>query len=1112
MRSLEKSLRNELARTVLAARELAEDAARKALHTLGVDEPDAPGHLDNDGRLLRRKLRAQARQLGDKEDTQKKGRYRIDHLVEKIAYDHWHRLLFARFLAENDLLISPDHGVGVSLADCEELAPELGFKDGWEVAAAFAARMLPQIFRDDDPAGSVTYAPEDRVALRQMVTSQPRDMFMADDALGWVYQFWQAQRKEDVNKSGNKIGADEISPVTQLFTEDYMVLFLLHNTLGAWWAGRHLDKLEGCTSEDECREAVALPGVEWEYLRCIQDEESGSWKPAAGSFEGWPKTAAELRVMDPSMGSGHFLVFELPILVAMRMTEEGSCTVDAVTNVLRDNLFGLEIDPRCTQIAAFNLALAAWKLVGQYSQLPELNLACCGLGINAARSEWLSLAPGEGFLMGQFYDLFKDAPILGSLIDPARNIKTVHGVPIIGKVEEAVFQGLEKFRANKDFDHEELGVTAQGVAGAYHLLTGQFDLVATNVPFLGYREMDTQLLEHVATHFPSEKGDLGYCLWRRFHGFVGSGRTTALVSLQHWLSLRSYTGMREALLSAFAVQVVAHLGTRAFETISGEKVNVTLTIATKSSAPMASEMQLIDAAPGRKPSEKASDLMKVSSRATSQEKQYENPDHRISFGALTELPRLSQYAECLAGIMNGDSPKFIRQFWEFAAKDELWAFLQSTVSPGTSIGGLESVILFDETNGHLREDASVRRIKLHNADERGNSVWGRSGVAISQMSSLPASRYFGNKYDSNVATIVPRKSEHLAAIWAFCSSDLFHDTVRAIDRKLNVTNATFGKVPFDLAHWQKVAAEKYPNGLPKPHSNDPAQWLFSGHPRDSDAPLQVAVERLLGYRWPRQTGSEFPDCPALDPDGLERHADGDGIVCISAIKGEQQAAERLRVLLAAAYSAEWSAKTQAELLVGVGYGGRTLEDWLRDGFLEQHCQRFHQRPFIWHIWDGLKDGFSALVNYHRLNRANLEKLTYTYLGDWIARQKAAVSSGEEGSDAKLAAAQALQESLKKILEGEAPYDIFVRWKPLKKQPIGWEPDLNDGVRLNIRPFMSVPDVGRKGAGILRYAPKIHWKKDRGKDVSSAPWYKVFEGDRINDHHLTLAEKRAARGE
>ena len=81
-----------------------------------------------------------------------------------------------------------------------------------------------------------------------------------------------------------------------------------------------------------------------------------------------------------------------------------------------------------------------------------------------------------------------------------------------------------------------------------------------------------------------------------------------------------------------------------------------------------------------------------------------------------------------------------------------------------------------------------------------------------------------------------------------------------------------GPTPWDeqgshaLAYWQKVAAEKYPNGLPKPHSDDPTQWLFNGHPRGSDAPLQVAVARLLGYRWPRQTGSSFPDCPALGPD------------------------------------------------------------------------------------------------------------------------------------------------------------------------------------------------------------------------------------------------------
>lgn len=90
-----------------------------------------------------------------------------------------------------------------------------------------------------------------------------------------------------------------------------------------------------------------------------------------------------------------------------------------------------------------------------------------------------------------------------------------------------------------------------------------------------------------------------------------------------------------------------------------------------------------------------------------------------------------------------------------------------------------------------------------------------------------------------------------------------------------------------------------------------------------------------------------------------------------------------------------------------------------------------------------------------------------------------------------------------ILEGEAPHDIFVRWKPIARQAIGRDPDLDDGVRMNIRPFVT--------AGVLRAVPAIHWRKDRGADVAAAPWFAVHRGERINDHHLTLADKPAARG-
>ena len=152
-----------------------------------------------------------------------------------------------------------------------------------------------------------------------------------------------------------------------------------------------------------------------------------------------------------------------------------------------------------------------------------------------------------------------------------------------------------------------------------------------------------------------------------------------------------------------------------------------------------------------------------------------------------------------------------------------------------------------------------------------------------------------------------------------------------------------------------------------------------------------------------------------------------------------------------------------------------------------------------------------MVNYHKFDHKKLETLIYTYLGDWTSRQKQDIARGIDGAQEKLASAETLKKSLELILEGQALYDIFVRWKPIDKQPIGWNPDLNDGVRLNICPFLSVPDVGKRGAGVLRDKPNINWNKDRGKDVKRAPWYHLFKGDRINDHHLTLAEKEKARG-
>ena len=246
---------------------------------------------------------------------------------------------------------------------------------------------------------------------------------------------------------------------------------------------------------------------------------------------------------------------------------------------------------------------------------------------------------------------------------------------------------------------------------------------------------------------------------------------------------------------------------------------------------------------------------------------------------------------------------------------------------------------------------------------------------------------------------------------------------------------------------------------------------------------------------------------------------------VPSVRGDEGATDRLRRLLSVAFGLDWAPSTEKELIKTTGVNATDLNEWLRNYFFEQHCKIFHNRPFIWHIWDGRRrDGFHALINYHKLAEGNgkgqqlLENLTYSYLGEWITRQKEGVKRGEGGAEDRLTAALELQKRLIAIISGEPPFDVFVRWKPIEKQPIGWEPDINDGVRLNIRPFMAqdIPG-GRKGAGILRWKPNIKWNKDRGKEQTCPKekysWFwknDEFTGDRVNDINLTNEEKRQAR--
>lgn len=1053
MPPLSSDLRKSLDKAVVAARDEAESACEAALRALGVPADQAPLGISDEQRGLRNALRAKQRQLGGA----------FEQMIAECAYEQWHLMLFARFLAENELLIHPS-GAPVTLEEVAELAREEGESDAWLLAARYAAAMLPGIFKPADPCVRLPLAPEGRKALEDILTALPSEVFTADDALGWVYQFWQTKKKKDVNASERKIGGADLAPVTQLFTEHYMVRFLVENSLGAWWAARH-------------PQSPLL--AEWEYLRFTDDGEA-----AAGRFEGWPKTVAEVTMMDPCCGSGHFPVAAFDMLWKMRKEEEGLSTRDAVDAVLRDNLYGLELDPRCIQLAALALALAAWKLSG-YHELPALNLACSGIPTRGSLGEWTKLAEGDERLeraLARLHELFKEADTLGSLIDPRRAVEdgTLESVPF-----EEVAPLLEKALAgDPDPVAAVFNEGAREVAKAAALLAGSYTLVATNPPYLMRTKHGPVLADFCARMHPMGKTDLATSFMNRARSWTAFRSSVCMVVPQNWMFSSRFEGFRRDFLKSVQIRILARLGEHAFGSSAAAGAFVALIAWTVDRADEAHKVRAWDASVQTLPIQKADALRGSSPSVFVQAEQTQHPQARVILGGFEAGPRLGSTCVSRQGIKTTDDAQFVRAFWEAPnIRYPHWEPYQSSVRRVTAFGGREQVILFEGGKGRLRRLAAGEA-RDRQRDMQGAQVWSRRGVAVSLMRSLPATLYTGEKFASNVAAVVPANEDDLPAVWAYCSSRAFHDAVRQLDQKIAVSNATLLQVPFDLDHWQKVAAEEYPDGLPAPHSDDPTQWLFKGNVVGSEQPLHVALARLLGHRWPDQ-----------EPDGLDALADEDGIACLPAVAGELPVHERLRQLLEAAYGGSFSQKTLDELLAPEG--SATLEDWLRDKALASHAKLFDNRPFIWHIWDGRRDGFAALVNYHRLDHQTLEKLAFTYLNWWIERQKSDMANDVSGAEARLAAAQELQRKLKLVLEGDKPYDAYVRWKSLAEQALGWAPDLNDGVRLNIRPFVT--------AEVLRAKlPSIKWGKDGGKQPDGS--------ERLNDLHYTLAEKRVAREE
>ena len=529
-------------------------------------------------------------------------------------------------------------------------------------------------------------------------------------------------------------------------------------------------------------------------------------------------------MLDPCCGSGHFLTETLAILAALREAEEHVSPAYAVAAVLRDNLHGLEIDGRCVQIAAFAVALSAWR-IGGWQTLPIPHIAWVGSPPALPKREFVALADGDAeleYALAALHNLFSKAPILGSLMQPsggnlfqAERMKEIERLlePLLLKARQAEPELLEGV------------ISARGMTDALLLLRRTFHVLATNVPFLTEIKFAPELLE-IREKFPSSRANIATCLIEKMLGMAFEAGVVAAVSPQSWWYQKRYERFRAEVVRKKRPRIFCRLGANAFEEASSNGENVGLSIISPGRNDTRS-VSIIDARNGDRPQMKSRIAADGSVAIRSIESVFIGQSSLVAIDEIIESAPLSENCSALLGISTSDSPRFTGKYWEFDLTKGDWEFLQTTPDGVSDFSGMTDIVYWQNESGSLAALAYEMRDKNHNVQNwrRGKPNWGKMGVAVSQTGSFPASIYTGAIYDSNCCAIIPRNKTDIGALWAFCSSDAFAEAVRAINTKWKVEVGTFLAAQFDRNAWIESADEAFLEGLPEPYTSDPTQWI-----------------------------------------------------------------------------------------------------------------------------------------------------------------------------------------------------------------------------------------------------------------------------------------------
>ena len=495
-------------------------------------------------------------------ETAKQGSYTAAYqtVVDKVAYTWFNRLIAVRYMEVNDLLPSRTRVLSSADGRAEpqivttpfdavldytpaEQQQIVALKNDNKLDEAFRLLFLkqcaalgdclPRLFEQVDDYMplllALSFTDKDGVVCHLVNDIPESDWQDAVQIVGWLYQYYNTEPKEQVFanlKKNIKISKENIPAATQLFTPDWIVRYMVENSLGRLWSEGHPD----------------FDKSNWKYYLDEAPQEPQVAQQLAELRKGYAAlTPEDIKCIDPCMGSGHILAYLFDVLMQIYRSA-GYTDRDAAASIVEHNLYGLDIDDRAAQMAYFVVMMKGCQYDSRFlrrhlnphvyaiqesGELSQTAFGYCGPEEPTARTLW---------------DTFRNAKEYGSILQP-----------------KVTLEELDKLEARLQEADRMAGYGSLGVQGLTYqlldvmyplidqarMLVQKYDVVVTNPPYMGGSGMNARLSDYVKKVYPDSKSDLFACFMERADAFVKENRFTSLITMESWMFLSSFEKLRD---------------------------------------------------------------------------------------------------------------------------------------------------------------------------------------------------------------------------------------------------------------------------------------------------------------------------------------------------------------------------------------------------------------------------------------------------------------------------------------------------------------------------------------------------------------------------------------